>query len=373
MKDKRIYVKISINILLAIAIILTTIFVVPQLLGFFLPFVIGWMIAMIANPLVKLLEMRLRIVRKHGSAIIIILVLAIVIGVLYFLISMLVRECIALASDLPGLYQNIEGSFQDAMKELEGVRNMMPERVQDYIDNIFLHLNEYTTKFLQNMDAPTLNDAGVFAKNLAESLFMIIITVLSSYFFIAERENLIHSVKKTTPQSIQEYYRMIMDNFKKAVGGYLKAQFKIMIIIFVILLVGFGIMGVGYGILIALGIAFLDFLPVFGTGAVIWPWALFEMITGDYFRAIGLVVLYLVCQVVKQLLQPKMVGDSIGMSPLMTLVLMFIGYRIKGILGLLLGIPIGMIILNFYRAGVFDNLIRGFKILIHDINEYRKF
>lgn len=370
MREKKVYLKISINLFWALFVLLFIIFALPKLLGFFLPFVIGWIIAMIANPLVKFMERRVRIVRKHSSAIIIIVVLAVVISALYFLISFLVRQSIALSSDIPALLESVEASLKAAQKELNTI---LPASAQTYLDNFLLHFSEYFDKYAKTIKTPSINDASVFAKNIAEGLFLTIMTILSAYFFIAERDNLVNTLASATPASLKKYYHMIMDNFKRAVGGYLKAQFKIMLIITVILFVGFQILGVRYAILIAFAIAFLDLLPIFGTGAVIWPWAIIDMITGNYFRAIGLVVLYLICQVLKQLLQPKMVGDSIGLSPLLTLFFMFTGYQIAGILGLLLGIPIGMILINFYRSGVFDTIIKGIKIIFHDINEYRKF
>ena len=75
----------------------------------------------------------------------------------------------------------------------------------------------------------------------------------------------------------------------------------------------------------------------------------------------------------KQMLQPKMVGDSIGLNPLLTLFFMFVGYRFGGIFGMIIGIPVGMVLVNFYRVGIFDRLIRGFKIIANSINEYRKY
>ena len=89
------------------------------------------------------------------------------------------------------------------------------------------------------------------------------------------------------------------------------------------------------------------------------PWAIIDVISGNYFRAIGLVIIYLICQVVKQLLQPKMVGDSIGLNPLATLLFMFVGYRLYGVFGMIIGIPVGMVLVNMYRIGMFDRLIRG--------------
>ena len=114
-------------------------------------------------------------------------------------------------------------------------------------------------------------------------------------------------------------------------------------------------------------------LPVFGTGFILWPWALIEFILGNYFVAMYLMGIYVVCQIIKNALQPKMVGDSVGIDPLATLLFMYIGYRLGGIIGLIVAIPIGLIIANLYRAGMFDNIIRGLKILTKDINQYRKF
>ena len=163
-----------------------------------------------------------------------------------------------------------------------------------------------------------------------------------------------------------------MNNFKLAVGGYLKAQLKITFVIMVIVFIGLVIFRVDYSFFIACIIAFIDLLPIFGTGAVFWPWALFEVLTGDYGMAIGIMVIYFICQVVRQILQPKMVGDSIGVSPFLTLVFMYVGYKIKGIAGLILGLPIGMIIINFYQAGAFDGIINTVKMIVNDINDFRK-
>jgi len=123
---------------------------------------------------------------------------------------------------------------------------------------------------------------------------------------------------------------------------------------------------------VALGIGFLDFLPVFGTGTVLWPWVVLELVGGNYFMAACLVILYLVCQLFHQLVQPKMVGDSIGISPLSTLIFMFIGYRVNGVLGMIIGIPIGMALVNFYKEGLFNDLIDGAKVMAKGISEYRK-
>jgi len=158
-----------------------------------------------------------------------------------------------------------------------------------------------------------------------------------------------------------------------ALIGYFKAQFKIMCCAFVILSIGLLLLGVDYAILFALIIAVVDFLPVLGAGAIIWPWCAYELIVGNYLNAVVLLILYVLCQALRQFLQPKMVADSVGLTPLETIFYMFVGYRIWGIIGMIIGIPIGMIISSLYKSGVFNGLIEGAKIMAGDFNEWRKF
>lgn len=372
MKNPNIYKKIAIDLVLTIVIVLLLIFVAPKLIAFFLPFVIGYVIALIANPLVKFLEKRLKIVRKHGSAIVIIVVLALIIGALYLIISVLVRESISFITDLPNLYENLNLQIKEVQNNLQGVYKAFPLGIQRFIDNLGDNIGSYVNVFVQKMELPTISDAGLLVKNAAEFLFMMIITIMSAYFFIAERERMSLQLKKILPESWGDKVKMISDNFKLAFGGYLKAQFKIMLIITIILFVGFEVINVGYAILLAIGIAFLDFLPFFGTGAVLWPWAVVELVSGNYFRMVVLLIIYLICQIVRQILQPKLVGDSIGISPLETLIFMYVGYKVKGLLGIIIGIPIGMILVNFYKSGAFDGIIEDIRYITNDIVNIRR-
>jgi sporulation integral membrane protein YtvI len=372
MKKPLIYVKILVNVLLFLLGVLAVVFLLPKLLGFFMPFVIGFVVSVIANPLVKFLEKRVKIVRKHSSAIIIILVIGAVVGAIYALASVLVKEVTNLIQDFPNIYTSLEQQFNTISVKLSGIYDLLPLSARNMLDNIGSNITNYATKFMSESSDLNISEAGNYAKNVLDVLLYAIVTIMSAYFFIAERDNLAALVHRFTPASLIKSYNLIVSNFKSAVGGYFKAQFKIMLVLTVIMFVGFEIIKVRYSFLFALLIAFLDFLPFFGTGAVIWPWALIEILSGNYFRAVMLLIIYLVCLIVKQVLQPKMVGDSVGISPFSTLIFMFIGYRLLGVLGMIIGIPIGMIVINFYKAGMFDNIIKGFKIIIQDINDFRK-
>lgn len=370
------YLRITVDFLIAIILALALVFVVPRAVKFFLPFVIGWGIAMLANPLVQFLEKKVKVARKHSSALIIIAALAIVVTLVYFGAGMLIREGISLIRDLPKIMSELQATVENALKSLSGVVTFLPDNTKHLIASLVTSLstsiNGYFTKTLSEIDVSTMEAASSLMKNVADFFLMAIITVLSAYFFIADREHLLAMFKAALPEALIEKLNLIKNNFVGALGAYFKAQFKIMLIMIVILFVGFELLNVRYSFFLGILVAFLDFLPFFGTGTVLWPWIFLDIVGGEYFHAVCLGIIYLVCQLVHQLLQPKLVGDGIGVSPLATLVFMFIGYRIKGVLGMILGIPIGMALLGLYRAGAFDRLIAGAKVILHDIDEYRK-
>ena len=145
-----------------------------------------------------------------------------------------------------------------------------------------------------------------------------------------------------------------------------------MVVVGLILLCGFLILGVDYAFLLAILIAFLDLLPFFGTGTALIPWAVYKFFVMDIKTAVALLIIYGITQLVRQIIQPKLVGDSIGLSPLLTLLLLYAGYRIGGLLGMIVAVPIGMIILNLYKAGAFEYILDDVKILIRGIASLRE-
>ncbi len=355
---------------------LFVVFLLPKLLKFFLPFVIAIVISAIANPMVKFLEKRVKIVRKAGSVIIIVLVLAAVIGLLWGLIAFIYNEVTGLLEDTQSLQNQLNGIIDSFTEKLKSVMNTLPfknteetdqsafDPIRDYINNLNV------ADLLGKLNLSSLK--GGFS-GTADVILIIIMSILAAYFMIAEHDNLINRLQNLVPKSLVDYFDMISYNFRRAVGGYIKVQLKLMLVIMFIIFVGFLLLKIDYAFLLALLIAFLDFLPVFGTGTVIWPWIVVDLINGNYTQAIFLFVIYIICQIVKQVLQPKMVGDSIGMNPLATLFFMYTGYKMGGFIGMIIGIPIGMILISLYEAGVFDQLIKGGKIIVRDVGNFKKF
>lgn len=372
MKPSTKYWKIALNIVAMLLAILFCLFILPKIIVYFTPFVVGGIIALIVNPVVRFMEKRIKIVRRAGSAVVIILTIALVVFLGYIVISMLIEQLVGFGGNLPDVWQGVSDTMTEISKSFDRYVARMPIAVRDWVTDFFAGFNDNTTSFVQGLGTPMAEAATTFAKNFPLVLISIIMSILSAYFFVAEREYLVNMVKKLTPDTLLNRWDVVYTALKDAVGGYFRAQFKIMGVVFVILLVGMMVLGIDYAILLALLIALLDFLPFFGTGAVMWPWAIYQFLEQDYKMAIGLLIIWGVSQLIRQLIQPKMVGDSIGLEPIPTLILLYVGFRVGGAFGLIIAVPLGMIILSLYRAGMFSNFVKSVKILFWDASAFRR-
>ena len=367
------YLKVFMNLLLAVVIILLCVFAVPKVLVFFMPFVIGWIIACVANPLVRFFEDKLKIRRKAGSAVVIIAVIALVILAAYLAVSKLISESIGFLNTLPDLWNTMESDFREIGKNLDVMYSRLPQNMQMSIEDLGQQMDEYVADLVKRLGTPTVNAVGNFAKNIPGFVINVIMCLLSSYFFVAEKDYVAQVWNRYMPGAVKHKAAIIMDSLKTAVGGYFKAQFKIECLIFVFLLTGFLILKIPYALLIAFLIAVLDFLPFFGAGAVMVPWAVFKFLSADYKMAIWLLIIWGVGQLVRQIIQPKLVGDSVGVAPLPTLFLLFIGYKCAGVIGIILAVPIGIVLINLNQAGVFDSVKTSLCILAEGFNRFRRF
>lgn len=372
-KMKKKHAKAIVNLALALVALLLIVFLLPKVLVYFLPFVIGWIIAWIANPLVRFFEEKVKIRRKAGTAFVIIAVIAGIMLLGYLVSAKLIEEVIGLTLSLPSLWQSLEGDMRSIGENWAIFYTRLPEDVQNGIIAIGAGAETAISNFVSQIGTPTFAAVGNFAKNLPSIIIGIIMTVLSAYFFIAEKDYLQNFCKQYVPKTLQEKWGIVMGSMKSAVGGYFKAQLKIECWIYLLLLIGLMFLKINYAFLIAFAIAVLDVLPFFGTGTVMVPWAIVKFLSGDYQMTIGLLIIWGVGQLVRQIIQPKIVGDSIGMPPIPTLFLLFLGYKVAGVFGMIIAVPIGIIVVNMNQSGAFDTVKKSLFILIDSVNNFRKF
>ena len=349
------------------------IFVLPWALEFFWPFVAAAIIAAIANPLVRFLEKKMKIKRRAGSVVVIVLTIAVVGAACYGIIYVLATQVVGFFTSAPDMWAKVNGSIRNLSQEMSSRYELLPKGSKDFFENLGENIYDSLSSLGSSIGERAAQSAGNGVKNAPLFLVGVIMCVLASYLFVAEREQIGKFARRILPKHLQERFAIVTQTMKSAVGGYFKAQFKIMGFVYIVLFAGFLVLGIDYAFLIALIIALLDFLPFFGTGAAMWPWALYAVIQKDYKFAVGMMIVWGLSQLIRQLIQPKLVGDSIGMPAIPTLILLYVGFRIKGAFGLIVAVPIGMIAYNLYKAGLFSNFIYSTKMLLEDFRKMRIF
>ena len=364
--------RLLLNIVIPASGWILALFAGPWLLKFFMPFVIGLVIALIANPLVRFLERRLRLVRRHSSLLIVAAVLALVIGLIYLVISRTVRAARSFAEYLPQLYETAEAAVRQGLERLGGSMDFLPQSLRESWEALGSSLGDYLGLAVEKAAPPTVEAAGSVARVIPSLLVYSVVTVLSAYFFIVERDRIAAFLRGHLPAGALRYQEYLKGELKRLVCGYFLAQLKIMGVVWLILTAGFFVLGVGYAPLWAFLISLLDFLPVFGTGTVLIPWGIIVILDGEYAFAAGLLLLYVLTQVTRQAVQPKLVGDSMGLNPFLTLLFLYLGFKAGGIAGMILAVPVGLFFLNLYHFGAFKGMTDSAAALIQEIQAFRK-
>ncbi len=289
-----------------------------------LPFMFGYIFSMTAH----------RILSKQSTVALILLY--IVIGlILTFIGIYLVNQIGSFVSTVPALYENtirpyINQAYNNLMELNEKIDfpyiNQILSSGLDAIKNIALSLGS---------TAASVISKGI--TNIPTVLISVLTFVVSSFFITADYENVNGFIRK----HFEVPYSFVMNKLVVILGGYV----KIMALTFVELMIGFIILRVDTPLLIAVGIAFMDILPVLGCGTALIPWGIIALLSGDL-KGIGILILYAVITVVRQYIEPKMVGDSLEIAPIVSLMSMVIGLRLFGFAGML-GMPIIMSYLTF--------------------------
>lgn len=374
MKKSTLYVKALVNVVLYIVVAVIVVLVLPKAIVFFGPFVLAWITSVIANPAVKFFEEKIKFKRKAMSAVMIVLIIAVIVLAGYGILAFLINQGIGFVESIPEKWAEWKVDLDSWGKNINLV---LPDKIQDYVDNLGTSIENSLSQFVAGLgDSPVssslVSTISSSIGSVASALIGIIMFVLASYLFTAEHNMLKEKMEKYLPQAVYSKFMTAYRGLMKAVGGYIKAQLKIEFWVYLITVIGLLIVQVDYAAVIALAIAFLDVLPFFGAGLAMVPWAVISIVNGQYFAGIGILITWGVGQLVRQLIQPKIVGDSVGMAPIPTLFVLFIGYKVGGVFGMVLAVPVAMIFISLYEEGVFSTFVDSVKILWSGFDRFRK-
>jgi sporulation integral membrane protein YtvI len=306
------------------------------LLPLVLPLLLGVATAAALSPLILRLQERLALRRGLASGLCVSGALFLLIFLLYWLGKFLLQELGLIYGQLPELLASISDYASVFSHWADHLAAKLPDGAGDAFRDWSQALMGSSGTLATSLYERVFTFVSHFLSALPDHLLFLLTTVLSCYFAAAELPRLKSLCREQLPGARWQQLSGLVSTLKAVLGGYLRAQLKLMGLTFLILLLGFLLLRVSLPLFFALGIAVLDALPLFGTGTALLPWSLFSMISGDFHLGLGLLLLYAVCALSRNVLEPKLLGAQLGVSPLLTLLAIYVGYRVSGLSGMLL-------------------------------------
>ncbi len=308
---------------------------------YLLPFLIGLLLAVLVQRPANFISKKTKISKGLLSVFLVIVLYLVTISIISAICVLIYQKASDLVSTLPQYISVIGGTVSDLSAKFANILNDLPEEIVSAVnalpETVISGLTEFVTSFLSS-------SATAVAKNAPSLLITVIVTVVASCYLAKDYDGIMKYVHARISERANRIITDTKDIFFSSILKMLKSYFLLMMITFAELSIGLLIIGIKNPVTVAAIIAFVDLLPVLGTGAVVIPWAIISLITGNIWRGIGLALLYLVITIVRNFLEPKIIGDQVGLYPLLTLLSMFVGLRLFGILGMF-AFPITIIVL----------------------------
>lgn len=325
------------------------------------PFVLAFLLSLLTVPLVNLFERKANMPRALGTLLALLIVMGLVSGVIVIVVSQLIRYATIAAEKLPTQIETFTAFAQRVFNE------KIAPFVNDAYDSIERLNPSQTTSIeggITELGVQLGAAIGVLSRGLAGLLqsllgalplvlLLFIVIVLAWFFITKDWPAYMRQIDRLNERKGFKEFEEVMLNLRAALFGYTRAQLTLISITFGIVLVGMFILRVDNPLSFALLAAFFDLLPYLGVGTLLIPWAAYAAISGDWFVAIGVLVLYIIVIVQRNLAEPKIVGSHIGLNPLAALVSIFVGLKLFGVLGFILGPVIAVLLKALYNARVF--------------------
>ncbi len=309
-----------------------------------LPFILAWLIAIMTKPWVEFFVRRFHFSRKLSVLLIVVFLLAVFGTILTLIIARLINAISGFVAYLPQAQNGIYEYFEGIVRNIDKMNLAQSDlsSIQSGIDTITNAIASFANYFTQSL-------IGI-VQGTPTGFFMVLVTVVATYFWCLDNEKVQNMLINIFPKRHREAATITYQNFSNVISGFCIAQIILVAITTAICIIALFIIGVDGAFTIGLIAGLLDFIPVLGPGTIIVPWGIIALLTGDYFTGVGMLVLFLVLTITRNLLQPKVVGDRVGLHPLASLASMFIGFEIIGVLGIIIGPLVAALIISFFRT-----------------------
>lgn len=335
-------------VMILMVLLITFIIVKLNIISLFAPFIVAWVFASLLNYFVTWINKTMGLPRSLGTILSMLTILTGVLSLLVVIIKKLVEQIIAIAYSLPGLTEELMNQvsrLEERFSIFFGTGEA-PKAISS-LDQLIQQVMEQLSKYL----ATVLPIAYNAVSKVPDIILFTVVMLVATFFMTKDYYKIKDFVKAQFSDTIVDKVVIMQKGVLSAIGGYVRTQMILMSITFSICIVGLFVFRVNYALLISFMIAIVDALPVFGSGTILLPWAVYNLLIGQYTLAIGLLCIYGIIFVTRQIFEPKILSTQIGVYALVTVMAVYIGYRTMGFIGLIIGPALAVILKMLQNVG----------------------
>lgn len=331
-------------------------FAVSYLLELVLPFLLGLGLALLAEPSVQFLQQRLRLPRFAAVSIGLTGTLVLSLTLLILLCSFLIKELGILAGILPDLEESARSGLQTLEDWLLRLVSRTPDGIRPMLTRTVLGLSGSSSSIMNQALGQLPRLTTSFLGHLSSGMVGLATGLLSAFLISTRLPHIRGWLRHRLSDSWRTRYFPALKQIRVTTFRWLKAQAKLSVMTFLIVVTGLLLLQVSYAPIWAFGIALVDAIPLLGTGIILLPWALISLVQGKNLLSIGLLATYGTAAISRTIMEPRLVGKHLGLDPLVTLMALYFGYQLWGILGMILSPLLAVTAVQMARCAPTDTL-----------------
>ncbi len=339
------YISILLRLLIVISITVVGGFAIYFIGKITIPFIIGFIISFVIQPLVDFFQEKTKMKRGFAVLTSMITILAVISAAITLLVNEAIQGFAYLAKIIPVQYEKFSVYIEDLYltkvypyyQNLLNVFRGLDQSERSTILESMQMIGSKLTDAFSNLIQATGNGLYMTITKIPNVATILVISLLATFFISKDWHRIIRKMHQIIPRPVHSKINKIYEGLQRALLGFLKAEFKLTFISAVIAFIGLLILQVNNALSIALIIWVVDFLPYLGAILIFLPWVIYSFATGNIFLGIGLSILYGLIVLQRQLIKPKILSTSIGISPLLVLVTMYVGFKLIGLIGIVIG------------------------------------
>lgn len=366
----RLWFRLSIRGIVGVIIALLVIKFGKTVISLFMPFILALLLAMAINPLILKIQSRVKFRRSKITIFVLVIIFSLSLTVLWILLSAIATEVIGLLNG----WEELFNGFQQSIQNLEVITQELLLKINSdieipdhgIIDSLTSTIFEYLKVAVSDFSSLT-----AFARDRVVGItsfgVSVLIFAMGCYFITTDYPTICNNLANRLGVNLTELLNQVKAITIAAFGGYIKSRAIVAAGVGFIIFIGFILIGQEYALLLALIMAVLDFIPIIGSGTLLVPWSIIDLLTGNITQGLQLLAIYGVVTVYRNIAEPKVVGDKTGLSPTLSLITIYIGMRVAGVVGMILGPVLTIVIINSLKIGVLRDTRDDLQMAVMDM------